>query len=249
MTKISRSPISWPLLSLLAGGALALTVALPPQARAVDSATPSTSTQPVPADKGATKATKKKKKSTKEEKKSEQQFIDGYKAAHAMIYQQHDYAAGIDKLKSLGHDDNADVANLIGYSSRKLGRYEDSKIWYERALVPDLGILVAAELAAGIADQVGDIRVVIVAERFELVDAGRVVVLLVDHRVRGLVAVDELLLGFLLLLGGFFLLLGGLGGALVGRCRLRRGGGRGAIDGARLRWQRNGQRQCAAGEQ
>src|ERR1041385_2834506 len=137
MTKISRSPISWPLLSLLAGGALALTVALPPQARAVDSATPSTSTQPVPADKGATKATKKKKKSTKEEKKSEQQFIDGYKAAHAMIYQQHDYAAGIDKLKSLGHDDNADVANLIGYSSRKLGRYEDSKVWYERALAAD----------------------------------------------------------------------------------------------------------------
>ena len=137
MTKISRSPISWPLLSLLAGGAWALTVALPPQARAVDSPTPSTSTQPVPADKGATKATKKKKKSTKEEKKSEQQFIDGYKAAHAMIYQQHDYAAGIDKLKSLGHDDNADVANLIGYSSRKLGRYEDSKIWYERALAAD----------------------------------------------------------------------------------------------------------------
>ena len=45
--------------------------------------------------------------------------------------------AGIDKLKSLGHDDNADVANLIGYSSRKLGRYEDSKIWYERALAAD----------------------------------------------------------------------------------------------------------------
>ena len=137
MTKISRSPISWPLLSLLAGGALALTVALPPQARAVDSATPSTSTQPVPADKGATKATKKKKKSTKEEKKSEQQFIDGYKSAHAMIYKRHDYAAAIDKLKSLGHDDNADVANLIGYSSRKLGRYEDSKLWYERALAAD----------------------------------------------------------------------------------------------------------------
>ena len=83
-----------------------------------------------------TKAAKKKKATTKE-KKSEQQFIDGYKAAHAMIYKRHDYAAGIDKLKSLGHDDNADVANLIGYSSRKLGRYEDSKLWYERALAAD----------------------------------------------------------------------------------------------------------------
>ena len=45
--------------------------------------------------------------------------------------------AGIEKLKSLGHDDNADVANLIGYSSRKLGRYDDSKLWYERALAAD----------------------------------------------------------------------------------------------------------------
>ena len=32
---------------------------------------------------------------------------------------------------------NADVANLIGYSSRKLGRYDDSKLWYERALAAD----------------------------------------------------------------------------------------------------------------
>ena len=54
-----------------------------------------------------------------------------------MIYKRHEYAAAIDKLKSLGHDDNADVANLIGYSSRKLGRYEDSKLWYERALAAD----------------------------------------------------------------------------------------------------------------
>ena len=54
-----------------------------------------------------------------------------------MIYRRHDYAAAIDKLKSLGHDENADVANLIGYSSRKLGRYEDSKVWYERALAAD----------------------------------------------------------------------------------------------------------------
>ena len=79
----------------------------------------------------------KKKTPKKEDQKSEQQFIDGYKSAHAMIYQRHDYAAAIDKLKSLGHDDNADVANLIGYSSRKLGRYEDSKVWYERALAAD----------------------------------------------------------------------------------------------------------------
>jgi tetratricopeptide (TPR) repeat protein len=139
MTKIS-SPLSWPVLALLAGGAFALTISLPPVAGAVDSPSPAPSqapsTQSAPAGKSTTKAVKKKKKPT-HENKSEQQFIDGYKAAHAMIYQRHDYTAGIDKLKTLGHDDNPDVANLIGYSSRKLGRYEDSKIWYERAPAAD----------------------------------------------------------------------------------------------------------------
>lgn len=141
MTKISSrasSRVSWSVFSLLACGAFALTIAAPPKALAVDSPTPATTTQPS-SDRPAAKS--KKKKTTKEnkdkEKKSEQQFIDGYKAAHAMIYREHDYAAGIDKLKSLGHDDNADVANLIGYSSRKLGRYDDSKLWYERALAAD----------------------------------------------------------------------------------------------------------------
>jgi tetratricopeptide (TPR) repeat protein len=121
--------------ALAAASAFALAVTLP--ALAVDSPTPATTTAPaqtaVP--KAGTKAAKKKKK--KEEKKSEQQFIEGYKAAHAMIYKRHEYASAIDKLKSLGHDDNADVANLIGYSSRKLGRYDDSKLWYERALAAD----------------------------------------------------------------------------------------------------------------
>jgi tetratricopeptide (TPR) repeat protein len=29
------------------------------------------------------------------------------------------------------------VANLIGYASRKLGRYDDAKLWYERSLAAD----------------------------------------------------------------------------------------------------------------
>ena len=40
-------------------------------------------------------------------------------------------------MKALGHDDRADVANLIGYSYRKLGDYKVSQIWYERALKAD----------------------------------------------------------------------------------------------------------------
>ena len=41
------------------------------------------------------------------------------------------------QLKALGRDDTAAVANLIGYSYRKLGDYKVSQIWYERALKAD----------------------------------------------------------------------------------------------------------------
>jgi hypothetical protein len=81
-------------------------------------------------------STKKKTPKKKNETKSEQQFLDGYRSAHAMIYQQHEFNAGIARLRALGHDDHPDVANLIGYSSRKLGRYDDAKLWYEKALAP-----------------------------------------------------------------------------------------------------------------
>jgi tetratricopeptide (TPR) repeat protein len=40
-------------------------------------------------------------------------------------------------LRALGQDDRADVANLIGYSYRKLGDYKLSQIRYERALKAD----------------------------------------------------------------------------------------------------------------
>jgi len=64
-------------------------------------------------------------------------FADGYRAAYATIYTRNDYAAAIVQLKALGRDDVADVANLIGYSWRKLGDYRLSQIWYERALTSD----------------------------------------------------------------------------------------------------------------
>ena len=73
----------------------------------------------------------------KGKKKSDQQFRDGYRAAYATIYDRHDYAGAISQLKALGHDDRADVANLIGYSYRKLGNYQVSQVWYERALKAD----------------------------------------------------------------------------------------------------------------
>ena len=64
-------------------------------------------------------------------------FQRGYRAAYATIYVRNDYAAAIPQLKALGHDDSAAVANLIGYSYRKLGDYKVSQVWYERALQAD----------------------------------------------------------------------------------------------------------------
>ncbi len=64
-------------------------------------------------------------------------FRQGYRAAYDTIYERHDYAAAIEKLHALGHDDYANIANLIGYSYRKLGDYKLSQVWYERALKSD----------------------------------------------------------------------------------------------------------------
>jgi tetratricopeptide (TPR) repeat protein len=66
-----------------------------------------------------------------------QDFLNGYQVAHALIYEKGDYVTGIAALHALGYDDHPDVATLIGYASRKLGRYEDAKYWYEKALAAD----------------------------------------------------------------------------------------------------------------
>ena len=83
---------------------------------------------------------KKKKKSSELRPGSEQTaFTDGYRAAYAAIYDRGEYASAIEQLKALHRDDVAAVANLIGYSYRKLGDYKVSQIWYERALKSDPG--------------------------------------------------------------------------------------------------------------
>ena len=79
----------------------------------------------------------KKKKHDKSSSIDDPKFIDGYRTAYATIYDRHDYASAIAQLKALGQDDRADVANLIGYSYRKLGDYKVSQLWYERALKAD----------------------------------------------------------------------------------------------------------------
>jgi tetratricopeptide (TPR) repeat protein len=80
---------------------------------------------------------KDKKKGEKKSSIEDPAFLQGYRTAYATIYEQNDYAAAIPQLKALGQDDRADVANLIGYSYRKLGNYELASVWYERALKAD----------------------------------------------------------------------------------------------------------------
>jgi len=80
--------------------------------------------------------------STKKSKKksssvSDPKFLAAYRTAYTTIYDSHDYTSAIDQLKSLKRDDVADVANLIGYSYRKLGNYQSSKVYYELALKDD----------------------------------------------------------------------------------------------------------------
>src|ERR1700733_12888128 len=76
-------------------------------------------------------------KKKKDKSSSAEDFLSGYHAAYKLIYDKADYEAGIAALHDLGYDDNADVATLLGYASRKLGRYDDAKMWYERALAAD----------------------------------------------------------------------------------------------------------------
>jgi tetratricopeptide (TPR) repeat protein len=90
---------------------------------------PPSDTKPAPAKKG--------KKASKQSGLADPAFVEGYRSAYATIYQRNDYNAGIGQLKALGHDEVANVSNLIGYSYRKLGDYRLSQIWYERALKAD----------------------------------------------------------------------------------------------------------------
>ena len=82
-------------------------------------------------------SSKDKKKNDKSSSIDDPKFLAGYRTAYATIYDRNDYAAAIEQLKALDHDDRADVANLIGYSYRKLGDYKLSQVWYERALKAD----------------------------------------------------------------------------------------------------------------
>src|ERR1700744_3934955 len=122
-------------LSLLAA-ALLLSAAIgaPDFAQAIESGSPSPpqSSQPSGNSPSSSKQKAKKPKSS-----ALDDFYSGWHKAYALVYDQGDYAGGIAALRAMGYDDNADVATLIGYASRKLGRYDDAKYWYDKALAAD----------------------------------------------------------------------------------------------------------------
>ena len=113
-------------LSLGVGAALAAGEPDPPGAR---SPGPSQSQKPASGSKESSGSKKK-------QKKSEQEFRDGYRLAYALV-QAGAYEAAFAAFKALDADDTPDVANYMGYTARKLGDYELSKYWYERALASD----------------------------------------------------------------------------------------------------------------
>jgi tetratricopeptide (TPR) repeat protein len=85
-------------------------------------------------------AKKKKKKSNmieqQEQQLAQEKFLRDYRAARQLILAGN-YQAGIAAMHALGHDEHPDVANYIGYANRKMGNYEQSRIWYEAALRAD----------------------------------------------------------------------------------------------------------------
>jgi tetratricopeptide (TPR) repeat protein len=95
-----------------------------------------TDNPPPPSDDG-----KKKKKDSsaieqQEQKLAQEKFMRDYRAARDLILAGN-YKAGVAALHALGHDEHADVANYIGYANRKMGNYDASKVWYEKALAAD----------------------------------------------------------------------------------------------------------------
>ncbi len=67
---------------------------------------------------------------------AQEKFLRDYRTASLLILAG-DYKAGIAALHTLGHDEHPDVANYIGYAYRKIGNYDQSKVWYEAALKAD----------------------------------------------------------------------------------------------------------------
>jgi tetratricopeptide (TPR) repeat protein len=93
---------------------------------------------PPPSDDGKKKKKKKDQNviEQQEQQLAQEKFLRDYRAARQLILDGQ-YEAGIAAMHALGRDDHPDVANYIGYANRKMGNYDQSKVWYEAALKAD----------------------------------------------------------------------------------------------------------------
>ena len=118
---------------LLAAIVLSVAVGAPRFAAAVETNSPA---PPAPQN-AQPSGTTTKQKTKKPKSSSADKFLNDWHKAYALVYDNGDYVGGIAVLRAMGYDDNVDVATLIGYASRKLGRYDDAKYWYDKALAAD----------------------------------------------------------------------------------------------------------------
>ena len=91
---------------------------------------------PPPTDDGSKKKKKGNAVEEQERQLAQEKFLRDYRAARGLILSG-DYKAGIAAMHALGHDEHPDVANYIGYANRRLGDYDQSKVWYDKALAAD----------------------------------------------------------------------------------------------------------------
>jgi tetratricopeptide (TPR) repeat protein len=80
------------------------------------------------------------------------------------------YAAGIMAMRTLKFDDHPDVAAFVGFAYRKLGRLDDARVWYERALAADPDHKLTLSFYGMMRAELGDInRARVDLERLKLI--------------------------------------------------------------------------------
>jgi tetratricopeptide (TPR) repeat protein len=68
------------------------------------------------------------------------------------------YEAGLAALRALGSDGNPDVATYIGLAHNKLGRVNDARLWYDKALAADPDHLLTLSYYGMLRAEQGDLR-------------------------------------------------------------------------------------------
>jgi tetratricopeptide (TPR) repeat protein len=124
---------------LAAAALFAIAVVAGPALAAEDNGNQYPPPPPPPPAAKAPKAQKSQKSQKKQKKQNQgqlQELREKYQHARALILDG-EYESGIAAMHAIGDDANPEIANYIGYASRKLGRYDEAKLWYEKALAAD----------------------------------------------------------------------------------------------------------------